>query len=329
MKRKAVLLHKTALSWGIIMEKCILCGLKSVINRQEGASRTIYNCQQCGVFVVSDLVEDDVKDKSDEIKSYLMTRKLAQKDADIVLISYEKSNLDKDYLRMTMDKISDFYPKTFSEQMEMALRNICYMSDFPGHEIRIFDAKTAPLFYVKDENPAALLYLMESLRNEKLIELKYYGGPSLPFGVTVAPKGWKWLEGLKKDELTQEAVFAYSSSGDEKISALFYGALEKAALECGYRFDANMNSRQDSRVTFGLVSGVKSSGLVVCDFTENSGGGYYAAAMAQSLGKPCILTCHESAAKKLQFDTSQFRLIIWDKQETLYLELMSTVKAML
>lgn len=176
------------------MEKCILCGTKSICNRQEGASRTIYNCKQCGVFVVSDLVEKEVKEKANEIKSYLMTRNLEGKDSDTVLISYEKSNLDKDYLCMTVNKILAGYPKTFAERMEMALRNIGYMSDFPGHELRIFDIQSAPVFYTQDDNPAALLYMAEALRGEGLVELKYYGGQSLPFGVTISPKGWERLE---------------------------------------------------------------------------------------------------------------------------------------
>lgn len=312
------------------MESCILCSSNAIINRQEGASRTIYNCTKCGMFVVSDLVEKEVKNKADEIEAYLMTRKLAKKDVDTVLISFEKANLDKDYLQLTVDKIVDFFPGTFSEQMDMALRNIGYMSEFPGQEVKIYDTKMAPVFYVRHENQNALSYLMESMRQAGLIEIKYYGGSFFPFGVTIAPKGWERLESPKKDKETRKDMFTYSLSGENKLNSQFYySAVEKVARECGYHLVNGADTRADAMITFDIVSGVKSSELVVCDFTEQTGGAYYAAAMAQSLGKTCILTCHESAKKKLQFDTNQYRVIFWDKQETLYLELMSTIKAML
>lgn len=312
------------------METCILCDSKAIINRQEGASRTIYNCQKCGVYVVSDLVEKEVKNKADEIESYLIARKLAKKDVDTVLISFEKANLDKDYLQLTVDKIADFFPETFSEQMDMALRNIGYMSEFPGHEIKIYDVKMTPFFYVRRENQDALSYLIEAMRQAGLVEVKYYGGAFFPFGVTVAPKGWERLESSKKDKETRKNIFMYSLSGENRLnSQFFYSAAEKVAKECGYHSISWSDMRASANVTFELVAGIKSSELVVCDFTEQAGGAYYAAAMAQSLGKACILTCHESAKKKLQFDTNQYRVIFWDKQEMLYLELLSTIKAML
>lgn len=311
------------------METCVLCSSKAIINRQEGASRTIYNCPKCGMYVVSDLVEKEVKTKSDEVESYLMTRKLAKKDSDTVLISFEKANLDKDYLQLTVDKIVDFFPKTFSEQMEMALRNIGYMSGFPGQEVKVYDIKIAPAFYVRGENQDALSYLMESMRQAGLVEIKYYGGSLFPFGVTVAPKGWEKLESLE-NKGTRKNIYAYSSSGDNKLySQFFYSSVERIAKECGYHFVRSADMRADTNVTFELVSGVKTSELIVCDFTEQTGGGYYAAALAQSLGRNCILTCHESAKKKLQFDTNQYRVIFWDKQEMLYLELLSTIKAII
>lgn len=323
------LLHRTAFCGVFFMETCVLCSSKAIINRQEGASRTIYNCPKCGMFVVSDLVEKEVKNKTDEIESYLIARKLAKKDSDTVLISFEKANLDKDYLQLTVDKIVDFFPKTFSEQMEMALRNIGYMSGFPGQEVKIYDIQTAPIFYVRGENQDALAYLMESMRQAGLVEIKYYGGSFFPFGVTVAPKGWERLESPEKDKGTRKNIFAHSSSGDNKLnSQFFYSAVERISKECGYNWVGSADLRADTNITFELVSGVKSSELVICDFTEQTGGGYYAAAMAHSLGKACILTCHESAKKKLQFDTNQYRVIFWDRQEMLYLELLSTIKAM-
>lgn len=310
------------------MDKCLLCDSRAIINRQEGASRTIYNCTRCGVYVISDLVEKEAKNRLDEIESYLITRKLAKKDADTVLISFEKANLDKDYLQLTVDQIVDLFPETFSEQMDMALQNLGYMSKFPGHEVKVEDIAMAPAFYVRGENQEALLYLMEAMRKAGLVDTKFYGGSVFPFGVKIAPKGWERLENLKAKG-TRKNIFAYSSVAGNKHNAPFNEVLEKIAEECGYHSVLNAKIRADSNVSFELVSGVKSGELIVCDFSEHACAGYYAAAIAHSLGKPCILTCHESSKKNLQFDIYQYHIIFWDKPETLYIELLSTIKALL
>lgn len=309
------------------METCVLCDSSAVINRQESASRTIYNCPNCGVFILSDLSEKEAIQRRDEISSYLMMRKIVN-DSETVLISFEKANLDKDYLQMTVSRIAEFFPRTFSEQMDMVLRNLGKMSGFPGQEIKIDDVRTAPMFYVKNNSLEALTYLMGAMQQAGLIEVKRNNGKIFPFSVIVSPKGWEQLENSGAGSVSKN-MFAHSSNGDDDINSQFYSAFERVATECGYVPVTDTNIRADTKVTFGLTSAVKSSEVVICDFTAHTGGSYYAAGLARGLGKTCILTCHESKRKKLEFDESQYRIIFWDNVEKLRGELLNTIKALI
>ncbi len=310
------------------MPACILCKAHAIINRQESASRTIYNCSRCGVFVVSDLVEKEVNKSSSEIASYLMTRKLAN-ESDTVLISFEKANLDKEYLQMTVDKIVGLYPKSFEEQMGYALRNLGRMSKFPGHEIRIEDVNFSPILFVKNNNVEALTFLLKSMQKAELVENNYFSGAYFPCGVTVSVKGWERIYQMKNGLEKRDNLFVCAPREDNEVSTQFHTAMKKLAKECDLHMVENSNVRAEAIISNELVAGVKAGKVVVCDFTEGLGEAYFASALAMGLKNICVLTCHESAKKKLQFDRNHLNVIIWDKPESLYLEVFCAIKARL
>lgn len=314
--------------WGVKMASCILCDSEAIINKQESASRTIYNCKNCGVFVISDLQEKEIAESTNEIASYLMSRKM-RKAEDTVLISFEKANIDKDYLQLTARQIVDFFPKNFTEQMDMALKNIEKMSRFAGDEIKIEDLSVAPLFYVRQRSLEALTYVIKSMHRAGFLEVNYFSGAYMPCAVTITPKGWDRLYMLKQNKNDKNELFFCSVKKETVLSRQFINAIDNVSKECGYNATNNFSERVEAKVSNELIVGVKDAKIVVCDFTEPVGEIYYAAALAEGLGKLCILTCHESAKEKLQIDTNQFRVILWDNQETLYIEILSAIKAKL
>lgn len=308
------------------MGNCLLCASNSIINRQDSASRTIYNCPRCGVFVVSDVAVPDVMVKADEIAAYLMRRKLSNA-KDTVLISYEKSKLDKDYLQLTADRIADLFPGSFAEQMDMALQNMALMSGFPGDEVRLDDLKMAPLFYVRKARLEALTFIIKCMQRADLIEVNYYGSAYFPCGVTVSPKGWERIGALQRHGTVRRMIFSCPPRNGSEMGALFNKTVEKLAEDFGFHLVNNFSERSDAKVTNELTASVKSAAVVVCDLTDHLGGAYYAAGLAAGLRKPCLLTCHVSARKKLQVDESQRSVIFWETQEGLYLELLNAARA--
>lgn len=308
------------------MGTCLLCESNSISNKQVSASRTIYNCPRCGVFVVSDLAEQDVMGKTDEISAYLMSRKLSNA-KDTVLISYDKSKLDKDYLQLTVHQIAELFPKSFSGQMDMALMNLGIMSAYPGYAVKVDDLKMAPLFYVRNSSCDALVFLIKSMQHADLLEVNYYNNAYFPCNVTVSPKGWERISELKKGASGEQILFSCPPRSGGEVGTLFNKAAEKLAEELSFRYISSSLEASEAKVTYALAAAVKSATAVVCDITGHPGEAYYAAGLAAGLGKVCLFTCHGSGKAKLHVDSGQYPVIFWETQEDLHLSLLNALKA--
>lgn len=308
------------------MGNCPLCESKAIINRQDSASRNIYNCPNCGVFVVSDLSVNEVVRYKNEIAAFLKHRMLAKYN-DTVLVSFEKANLDKDYLQLTVAQILEEYPKSFTEQTNLVLENLAAMSGFAGDEVRIDNIAQASIFYARKASFEAVTFVIKAMQKADLIDVNYYGAAFFPCGITVSPKGWDVLSERQSGKGTSKVAFVHRQRGESETFEQYYKYVQKAARECGFQSESNTAVCVGARVNYEIISAVKSAGLVICDLTDQTGEAFYTAALAHGCGKTCILTCNESARKKLPIDTSQLSVIFWDKPETLYLELLTTIKA--
>lgn len=308
------------------MGTCPLCKANAIINRQDSASRTIYNCPNCGVFIVSDLSEDEVNKYGNEIAAFLKRRMLAKYN-DTVLVSFEKANLDKDYLQLTVPQIVGEYPQTFTAQMELVLENLAAMSDFAGDEIRIDSIAQSSVFYVKKANFEAMTFVIKAMQKADLIDVNFYGAVFFPCGITVSPKGWDIISKRQSGGVKRKAAFLSRPRGASEMYVQFHKAAQKAVQECGYQLESNTTVCSEARVNYEMINAVRSADLIICDLTEQTGEAFYTAALANGFGKQCILTCNESARKKLQIDTDQISVVFWDKQDALYLEILTAIKA--
>ena len=309
------------------MGNCILCGASAIVNKQESASRTIYSCPQCGVFVISDLAEKEACEHADEVKSFLARRALL-KSNDTLLISYEKAKLDKDYLQLTVDRIVDAFPKSHAHKTEMILKNLELLSGLSGDEIEITDLKHAPLFYLKQPSLDALSSVIHAMRESGLIDVSFYNRSFFPCVVSISPKGRERLSRLNEKATRNRSLLVFVSKSDKQIFNPFLKAVRKAVLDSGVKYTINIpHTDAEDKVGNALISGVEKAKAVICDLTEHPGEAYYVAAFAGALHKICLLTCNQSAEKELRINTDELWVIIWDKEEQLYLELLNALKA--
>ena len=78
-----------------------------------------------------------------------------------------------------------------------------------------------------------------------------------------------------------------------------------------------------------IISEIRTSGLVIADFTGQRGGVYFEAGYAMGLGIPVIWTCRSSDVDGLHFDTRQYNHISWDSAEDLRIKLVNRIRATL
>jgi len=114
---------------------------------------------------------------------------------------------------------------------------------------------------------------------------------------------------------------------DESMTDVYLEAIKPALEETGYnpiRIDfEHHNERVDDRI----IAEIRTSGLVVADFTKHRGGVYFEAGFALGLGIPLIWTCRKNQIKKAHFDTRQFNHIIWESKEELKQKLIDRINA--
>lgn len=308
------------------MAKCILCGAKATRNVQESASRSIYNCQNCGVFVLSDLVVDEAKRNGNKLAAYFTNRKLAGHN-EIVLVSFELAKKDKDYLQLTVDQIASQYPTSFTDQMDLVLENLVRLSEYAGAEIKVENLDMAPVFYLKQTNYDALSFVIKSMHKFELIEVNYYGSSFFPCGVIVSPKGWDRVSQIQAGQVNQSSAMVVHSMTDDEIGRMFRKAARKAAKECGYDVVESSTASSENIVNHEMISMAKGSQFVICDLSHSAGAAYYTVGMASALGKNQVLTCHSKARKKLQVDAEQISVLGWSEEEELYLKILNAIRA--
>ena len=309
------------------MEKCLLCSLNAMTTRQDNSSRTIYNCVSCGVFVVSDLAVKTIKRHVHEVCAFLQARQLSGQ-SNTVLISYKNAKMEKDYLLLTVDQIVDMFPKNFTQQIEMTLINLSYLSLYPGEEVRVEKLDIAPIFYLKTVNFDALSFVIKSMASAELIDVNYYGTSFFPCGITVSPKGWDLAAKLKENTQAGAAgqvllVYSQSQAQGEALRT----AAQKAARECGKKLVTSDMISDDGMLGDEIAAQIKASSFVVIDLTEAGRRFFYAWGYAKAQGKHILLICNGEKKGKLGFDPSQIGITFWKDAKQIASDIGNFIKA--
>lgn len=309
------------------MASCILCKANAIVNRQDNASRAIYNCLNCGVFVISDLVETEVKQNCAEIASFLMARKLSAA-SETVLVSFENANHDKGYLQLTVDQIVAAFPGTFEKQMRGTLKNLARISGYPGDEIKFTDLKYAPLFYLRKLNYDAFSYMIKALQKMEYADVNFHGTSFFPCSVVLSPKGWDIATGPDMGTSGNRQLFLLAPRQSGEVSADFAEASRKAALKLGMELVENTMLSESAIIGNALTAAIREADTVICDLTEQNPEAYYAVATAQALGKKLILTCHGGGKKKPALNPEHFPILYWQERDPLANEILNAIRAM-
>ncbi len=309
------------------MPECVLCGANAVINRQEGSSRTIYNCHVCGMFVISDLAMQEVEQNVHQVAAFLASRHLA-KLQDTVFISYDNAKQDKDYVQLTVHQIVNRFPKSFSERMDMVLLNLATLSGYAGAEFKVDSLEVWPYFYLTKGDFDAMSYMIKSLQKAELVDINYFMSTFFPCGVVISPKGWDRIAELQNAQTSQHNAFLVFPRTEETWSVAMRLSARKAVEDCGYRAIESSSVSQDNAIGYAMIAQVKSSKFVICDLSENFSGAYFCYALALSLGKVAVLTCHESQKHKLKVNTNELNVVMWQDKKDLYNSVSNLIRAL-
>lgn len=310
------------------MSKCILCGANAVINIQDNASRTIYNCPNCSVFVISDIVANEVEAEKGKIAAFLASRKLSGSN-DIVLISLENTLTEKNYVHMTVKQIVSEFPDSIARRVELSLRNLVNKSEYPGHEIKIESLRSAPLLYLEKVSFDSMSFALNCLEKKGFVTISHYGASSsfFPCGVVVTPEGWDMAVCSARSAAVRDEAFVSVTAGKDYTEDYLKAASHSCKI-CGYDTVDTMSVGSGAVINHSLMAGVRGSRFVICDLSEDDPYSYFIAGMAKAYNKTLILTCRAKDKKKLRLDLSNIGVLLWNESADLSALIGNAIRAL-
>lgn len=163
---------------------------------------------------------------------------------------------------------------------------------------------------------------VEFLIKEYLVKEKQYLKLTSGYTISIATKGWAFLDNYYYGSIKSDLVFIAMKFNDDLID---YSRkwFETAISEAGYVPKAMYEHKHTSLIDVEMKALIRRSKFIIVDLTENSRGAYYEAGFAHGLGKRVIFLCEktffENKSNKLDikaggihFDTNHYTFIRWE-----------------
>ena len=337
-------------------QRCFFCKSEAEVSLYDAMYETYFvKCPVCGKYEASMHFVSSID--RDVVACYLYHHEREKREKDDLFFYFlgQENEYNKGFHRpnvptriVNYEEIQSFFPKGFSDRIDMSLLAIAKKSRFYGDEIDIKDDEMLSLLFARrfDEEgnglPLELIRnqynsLLEYLKNQGYIDAK--GLPGFTH-LVLLPNGWKKIERLQISGTQNRDVFV-SMSFDENLKPI-REAIRKGIIDSGFSaefMDEIIHNRQIIPEMFRLIRECK---FLIMDITEPNYGAYYEAGYALGLGKEVIITCSRAAKnrelpeneKKYErylrphFDIAQKQILLWNDHEDLSKQLTQWIKAL-
>lgn len=331
------------------MGNCIFCG-KELVYSQHNDNTHFYECSSCGRFLLSEEIllnpSLSIKNMKSEFASYLYYNKVEDRCFFVGTneghSNYLRGNPESTSILLTKEMVENWYPKTFSEKIDLILLKLGEKSLYDGAPIFILDEmlfikRTKPMFESEDESlKSQRKYIMDFLlHNEYITESKD------PILHTLTPKALERIYELQKTNSTNKDVFvsmAFNDGTKDTREAIRSG-IDKAGFSSKF-IDEIIHNHQIMPEMFRLIRECR---FLILEISDPNYGAYYEAGYALGLGKEVIICCKEEIfnkeyttdeekkyAKYLKphFDIAQKQILVWKDYEDLTKKLSEWIKAL-
>lgn len=145
---------------------------------------------------------------------------------------------------------------------------------------------------------------------------------------TLTPRGWDRVIELRRVQARTRQAFVAMSFVPE-LKHVWKEGFEPALLDVGYQPLRVDQEEFNDKIDDEIVKQIRSSGLLVADFTGHRCGVYFEAGFAFGLGIPFIWTCRDDTIGDSHFDTRQYNHVVWTEPADLKEKLMNRIEATL
>ncbi len=333
-------------------EKCPACGYPNAVKQVcHDPVSAFYECPICGRY---DFSETEIANPSLDMKKlgsflyykgfhrknrysteYRYHTTLAKEKCDEYVYDFKKGNIEHGQpVHMDNEIINSWYPKSFSEKMDMALLKLDELSDYIGQEITVSQYEIYSLLFIERYrkngehlSEGALIeqedFLLGYLKNAGYIERFAPMIGEETTHIKIKPLGYQKIDQLQRNPSEGRDVLVAMQFGRETQSL-------REAIKIGIR-DAGYNPvlidevEHNEFITPELLSYIRRSKFVVVDLTHQNNGAYFEEGYAMGLGKTVIQLCKKDT--KLHFDIAQKNTIMWETESEIPLKLKNRITA--
>ena len=292
---------------------CPICGNKS---QEESTNRDGYHilCPKCGEFFISRTLESMFQHQDNRTHNYKISSWTSEQNKLFGNIP--------DLLSTNLDKIISQREKTIKEKFDCFMKTI---SNLNKGQINQNDFNHC---YIYDDNELGIFY-------QKALDNKYINGTihkhmqgSMLMYQGICFDGLEYIESLAQTNENSKNVFA-AFYFTKELQEIFDNDVKEIIEELGLNYTRVSSSTTDTNKTINdeIIGKIKSSKIVIADFTGQRNSVYFEAGLAMGLNIPVIWTCKKDEVENLSFDTRQYPHILWETKEDLKEKLRNKIKA--
>lgn len=338
--------------------ECAVCRTTVEIYRAGGTWSSFYTCPVCGRFELYDL-DAFQNEAGNRLAPYLLYHRFRNEGA----IEYRYNTpLDKEIcdkynsefnegknthgrpVHMDVDIISAWYPKTFSERIDLILLYMHNRIPHVGQFVSLGMQEVFSMLFVDrmerkqseiQQNSYSWIwrneidcedeanYMLDYLQKTQYIEYRDGVNEEDWIELRLTPEGYARIDMLQKNTKDGRNVLVAMKFGED--TKLLREAIRKGISDAGYFAIFIDEVQHNDFITPELLKYIRDSKFVVVDLTHQNNGAYFEEGYAMGLGKPVIQLCQRDA--KLHFDIAQKNTIMWDVEESIPLMLKNRIIA--
>ena len=300
-------------------QNCPLCNQSpnSVNLGNHGVDKEV-SCPRCGDFIIT----ESALFQLNESTRYKMSAWAREK--------YESGKAAPRISCDNVDTIISSFPiYNVADKQRLLLKILDENTLYPGETITLDISTLWPRLWAANEDE--MMFYVGALKKRGFIDFDQGGGTEdtflSNFHFEITPKGWDFLEDIKREKIESSQVFV-AMSFDQKMYEVWLKGIKPAIEATGFKpYRVDNDHSNLGRIDAKIETEIKRSKFLVADVTGGKQGVYYEAGFAKGQGIEVIWCVHEENMDDMHFDTKQYKHIIWKNPEDLARELKTLIIA--
>jgi len=299
------------------MSICNICGNEA--NTTKGLdpldNNVSVNCKICGEYILTDSFTID--ENIDKLNFYKVSSWIR-----------EQNDLFNNVPKISSDKFDSLImmkEKRIQDKLELMMLFINKFKD-------IKNKKIYSICWLKNEEERDIL-LDELVKKELIVaprQTTKYGSDPWHIFRNITFAGLQYIENIDEPNKASKNIFV-AFNFEEGLNEIFSTYVKQGIEELGFNYVVvNQDTTEHDRaISDEIIAKLKSSRIVIADFTNHRNSVYFEAGFAMGMKIPIIWTCQEGHTEELSFDTRQYPHLVWSDGEDLKEQIMNRIKVII